>query len=59
MELSISKIDKHNEEEVDTYKYQFRFMDDIETFETDTLKNMHFFIGDHIAKVLDKKLKNK
>jgi len=59
MELSIWKIDKHREEEVDTYKYQFRFMDDIETFETDTLKNMHFFIGDHIAKVLDKKLKNK
>ena len=59
MELSIWKIDKHHEEEVDTYKYQFRFMDDIETFETDTLKNMHFFIGDHIAKVLDKKLKNK
>jgi hypothetical protein len=42
MELSIWKIDKHREEEVDTYKYQFRFMDDIETFETDTLKNMHF-----------------
>jgi hypothetical protein len=59
MELSIWKIDNHDEEEVDTYKYQFRFMDDIETFETDTLKNMHFFIGDHIAKVLDKKLKNK
>ena len=59
MELSIWKIDKHDKEEVDTYKYQFRFMDDIETFETDTLKNMHFFIGDHIAKVLDKELKNK
>lgn len=59
MELSISKVDRVNEEEVDTYKYQFRFMDEIETFETDTLKNMHYFIGDHIAKILDKKLKNK
>lgn len=59
MELSISKIDRNEEEELDTYKYQFRFMDEIETFETDTLKNLHYFIGDHIAKILDKKLKNK
>lgn len=59
MELSIWKVDRNEEEETDTYKYQFRFMDEIETFETDTIKNMHFFIGDHIAKILDKKLKNK
>jgi hypothetical protein len=59
MELSIRKVDKDNEDELDTYKYQFRFMDEIETVETDTLKNMHFFIGDNIAKMLDKKLKNK
>jgi hypothetical protein len=59
MELSISKVDRADEEDIDTYKYQFRFMDEIETFETDTLKNLHFFIGDHIAKILDKKLKNK
>ena len=59
MELSISKVDRSGEDEVDTYKYQFRFMDEIETFETDTIKNMHYFIGDHIAKILDKKLKNK
>jgi hypothetical protein len=59
MELSISKVDKSEEEELDTYRYQFRFMDEIETFETDTLKNLHFFIGDHVAKILDKKLKNK
>lgn len=59
MELSISKVDRNEEEEVDTYKYQFRFMDEIETFETDTLKNLHYFIGDNIAKILDKKLKNK
>lgn len=59
MELSISKVERTDEDEVDTYKYQFRFMDEIETFETDTLKNLHFFIGDHVAKILDKKLKNK
>lgn len=59
MELSISKVDRSEEEDIDTYKYQFRFMDEIETYETDTLKNLHFFIGDHVAKILDKKLKNK
>lgn len=59
MELSIRKVEKSSEEDVDKYKYQFRFMDEIETFETDTLKNMHFFIGDNIAKILDRKLKNK
>lgn len=59
MELSIRKVDRDSEDELDTYKYQFRFMDEIETVETDTLKNMHYFIGDNIAKILDKKLKNK
>ena len=60
MELSIQKIDNEEEdEEVNTYKFQFRFMDEIETVETDTLKNFHFFIGSNIAKILDRKLKNK
>ena len=62
MRLSIHKIDRHSddkEDNVDTYKFQFKFMDEIETFETDTIKNVHFFIGDHIAKILDRKLKNK
>jgi hypothetical protein len=59
MEMSIHKIDIIDEEELDTYKFQFKFMDEIETFETDTIKNVHFFIGDHIAKILDRKLKNK
>ena len=62
MRLSIHKIDRPSddkEDNVDTYKFQFKFMDEIETFETDTIKNVHFFIGDHIAKILDKKLKNK
>ncbi len=59
MDLSISKVDRNEEEEIDTYKFQFRFMDEIETYESDSLKNVHYFIGDHIAKILDKKLKNK
>lgn len=59
MEMSISKVDRHDKEDVDTYKFQFKFMDEIETFESDTIKNVHFFIGDHIAKILDRKLKNK
>jgi len=59
MELSINKVDRQDKEDADTYKFQFKFMDEIETFETDTIKNVHFFIGDHIAKILDRKLKNK
>lgn len=59
MELSIRKVAKSDEEGIDIYRFQFKFMDEIETFETDTLKNVHFFIGNHIAKILDKKLKNK
>ena len=62
MRLSIHKIDRPSddkEDNVDTYKFQFKFMDEIETFESDTIKNVNFFIGDHIAKILDKKLKNK
>jgi len=57
--LSISKIDREEEEEPDTYKFQFKFMDEIITEETDTIKNVYFFIGDNIAKLLDRKLKNK
>jgi hypothetical protein len=59
MELSIQKVDRNDKEELDSYKFQFKFMDEIETMETDTLKNVHFFIGDNIASILDKKLKNK
>jgi hypothetical protein len=59
MELSIRKIDKVEDDEVDVYKFQFKFMDEIETIEADTLKNVHFFIGSNIAKILDRKLKNK
>lgn len=59
MELSIKKIEKSDEEELDIYKFQFKFMDEIETIESDTMNNIHFIIGSNIAKLLDKKLKNK
>ena len=59
MELSIKKFDAEEGEGEDHYKFQFRFMDEILSLETDTLKNFHFFIGSNIAKILDKKLKNK
>ena len=59
MELSIRKIDKKDDEERDNYKFQFKFMDEISTEETEDLKNIHYFIGSNIAKLLDKKLKNK
>lgn len=59
IELSIRKVDAVDDEDEDSYKFQFKFMGEIETHETDSIKNLHFFIGDHIAKLLDKKLKNK
>jgi hypothetical protein len=61
VEVSIHKIDRDEEDEesVDRYKLQFRFMDEIETVESDTIKNIHFLIGSEIAKLLDRKLKNK
>jgi hypothetical protein len=59
MELSIRKIDRIEDEDSDIYKFQFKFMDEIETIETDSLKNVHYFIGSNIAKILDRKLKNK
>ena len=59
MELSIRKIESDDEEIPELFKFQFKFMDEVETFETPTLKNIHYFIGSNIAKILDKKLKNK
>ena len=57
-DISIFKIDRRSDdEENDTYKFQFKFMDEIETIETDSLKNIHFMIGSNIARILDKKLK--
>jgi hypothetical protein len=61
IEVSINKVDR-NEDDVDgidKYKLQFRFMDEIESVEVDSLKNLHYLIGSNIAKTLDRKLKNK
>ena len=57
--MSIWKIEAEKKEDIDEYKFQFRFMDEIKTIETDTLTNIHYFIGSNIAKLLDRKLKNK
>jgi hypothetical protein len=57
-DVSIYKIDRaSDDEENDTYRYQFKFMDDVQTLESDSLKNIHFIIGSNIARILDKKLK--
>jgi hypothetical protein len=54
--LSVSKKER-KKEDFDTYKFQFRFLDDYTTVESDTLQNIHFMIGSNIAKILDEKLK--
>lgn len=61
IDVSIHKIDKdeNDEDGIDKYKLQFRFMDEIESVEVDSIKNIHFLIGSNIAKILDRKLKNK
>jgi hypothetical protein len=55
--LSIKKTDKTEEEEIDTYKFHFSFLDDHKSVDVDTLKNIHFIIGSNIAEILDDKLK--
>lgn len=60
MSLSIKKEEfSDDEDSTDFYSFQFKFMDQIETVKTETLKNIHFFIGSNIASILDKNLKNK
>lgn len=60
IDLSIYKIDKRSDDDdnKDTYKFQFKFMDEITTKETYTLDNIHYFIGQNIASILDQKLKS-
>ena len=59
VDLSIRKVESDDEGEPDVFRFQFKFMDDVETHESPTLDNIHYFIGSNIAKMLDKKLKNK
>ena len=41
------------------YRIKFDFMEESDIVENDTLTNIHFTIGSNIARILDKKLKNK
>ena len=57
--LSIHKIDRpSNVEELDTYKLQFKFMDEVKSMEIDTITNIHYTIGSKIAEILDNRLKS-
>ncbi len=59
IEVSVHKVDQPSDsEDPDTYKFQFKFMDEIKTFESDTINNIHYMIGSHVAKMLDARLKN-
>lgn len=59
VEVSIHKIDMPSDSETpDSYKFQFKFMDEIKSIENDTLNNIHYLIGSHVAKMLDSKLKS-
>ena len=55
--LSLKKKDRKEDEDYDTYKLYFTFLEDHKTMEVDTLTNIHFKIGSEIAKLLDEKLK--
>jgi len=58
IEVSIHKVDMPSDSEIkDSYKFQFKFMDEIKTVDNDTLNNIHYTIGSNIAKILDSKLK--
>jgi hypothetical protein len=58
IEVSVHKIDQPSDsDDPDMYKFQFKFMDEIKTFESDTINNIHYMIGSHIAKMLDERLK--
>lgn len=57
MELSIKKLE--DEKDPTIYRFKFDFMEESDIVETDKLDNIHFTIGSNIARILDKKLKNK
>jgi hypothetical protein len=57
IDLSIQKTNRKADEEFDTYTFRFKFLDEYTTIKTDSISNIHFFIGSQIAKILDKKLK--
>jgi hypothetical protein len=55
--LSIKKEERREDDDYDTYTFQFKFLDEYTSIKVDTLKNIHFTIGSNIAKLLDEKLK--
>lgn len=55
--LSIQKTNREPDEEFDTYTFRFKFLDDYYTMDSDSIQNIHFYIGSQIAKILDEKLK--
>jgi len=61
IDLSIQKVDNPSDDEKDYqdfYRFQFKFLDEIVTKESYTLDNIHYFIGQNLASILDKKLKS-
>ncbi len=54
IDLSIKKIDQ--EDSNSSYQLHFKFLDNTETTEMDTMKNIHFRIGSGIAEILEKYL---
>lgn len=57
MDVSIKKLE--DEKNPTVYRIKFDFMEESDIVENDTLTNIHFTIGSNIARILDKKLKNK
>jgi hypothetical protein len=52
--LSINKREKEYADDIVRYKFRFHFLDKTHIRESETLTNIHFFIGSNIAKILDK-----
>ena len=52
--LSINKREKEYADDIVRYKFRFHFLDKTYIRESETLTNIHFFIGSNIAKILDK-----
>ncbi len=57
IELSIKKREKQEDDETDIYIFRFKFLDKMIIEKSDTLYNIHFFVGYNLAKILDEKLK--
>lgn len=57
--LSIKKEINEDNPKESYYRFFFKFMGETIDEESDDIKNLHLFIGSNIAKILDRKLKNK